>query len=118
MIVDLATADEVIAALGGRGEVAKLVGVTPTAVSNWNKQGRFASNTYALMIDALNARGRTASPALWGMKEGADGLAAARQQGAALRAQTAGIRAQIAEVKQKLTGISREIAGFTTPRGR
>lgn len=66
---ELATVKDVVAALGGRGEVARLVEVAPTAISNWAKSGRFACNTYAVLIDALHAEGMTASPALWAMKE-------------------------------------------------
>ena len=65
----LTTIDAVIAALGGRVPAGRLVGVGPTAVSNWKKAGRIARNTYPIMMDALRRGDMTAPASLWGMKE-------------------------------------------------
>lgn len=64
----LATVDEVIAVLGGRTSTAELTCVVPTAVSNWKRAGRFAPNTYLVMMHALHDADATAPPSLWGMK--------------------------------------------------
>lgn len=70
-MIEITTPGDVIKALGGRTAVARLVGVVPTAVSNWKKSGRIARSTYPLMTAALRAVGKTAPASLWGMK-GAD----------------------------------------------
>lgn len=64
-----ATTDAVIDFLGGNGPVGELVGAKPKAVSNWRNaaRGRFPAETFLALQRALAARGRTASPGLWGM---------------------------------------------------
>ena len=62
----LKTVDEVFLALGGTHEVARLTGRNRTAVCNWRSRRVCAAAAYKLMIDALEARGHTAPPSLWG----------------------------------------------------
>ena len=66
---DLKTTSAVMDALGGNSAVAKLTGSKPTAVWNWRTFDKFPSNTYAVMIEALQERGKTAPASLWGMKQ-------------------------------------------------
>ena len=70
MSKDLTTVDEVIAALGGQREVAGLTGRrSGSSIPMWKQRGSFPSNTYAVMIEALQERGKTAPASLWGMKQ-------------------------------------------------
>lgn len=69
-MIELTTIDEVIEVLGGRVRAAYMVGVGPSAVSNWKKAGRIARSAYSIHIEALHAQGMTAPKSLWGMKEG------------------------------------------------
>lgn len=65
----LTSIDDVIRALGGLKQVADLTGRrSPSAVPMWKQRGAFPSNTYAVMIEALQERGKTAPATLWGMK--------------------------------------------------
>jgi len=66
---DLKTTSEVMDALGGNPAVAKLTGSKTKAVWNWRTFETFPSNTYAVMIAALQERGKTAPASLWGMKQ-------------------------------------------------
>jgi hypothetical protein len=68
----LDSADQVFEALGGPAGVAELTGSKSPRVSNWKASGSFPPAMYGLMIDALNARGKTAPRALWRMKQRAD----------------------------------------------
>ena len=62
----LNTTREVIAALGGIDEVAKLTKTTYSNAANWNSWTPFfPTKTYPVMMDALIARGHTAPDALW-----------------------------------------------------
>lgn len=66
---ELTNIDDVIRALGGLKEVAELTGRrSGSAVPMWRQRGAFPSNTYAVMIVALQERGKTAPASLWGMK--------------------------------------------------
>jgi hypothetical protein len=56
-----------IDALGGTCEVARQVGVVPSAVSNWKRAGRFPARLYVQMRRKLKACGVTADSHLWGM---------------------------------------------------
>ena len=67
-MVELNTTSDVMDALGGNPGVAKLTGSKPKAVWNWRSFDKFPSNTYAVMIEALQERGKTAPASLWGMK--------------------------------------------------
>lgn len=60
----------VIVALGGTGEVAKLIGGSPAVVSNWKKSGAFPPKTYITIQTALAQRNLSAPNSLWGMSEG------------------------------------------------
>jgi len=65
---ELTTTAEVIEALDGAGSVALLTGRTTTnAVHNWKSFGKFPSNTFVVMQEALRAKGCAAPPSLWGM---------------------------------------------------
>lgn len=67
-MVELNSTSEVMDALGGNPGVAELTGSKPKAVWNWRNFEKFPSNTYAVMIVALQERGKTAPASLWGMK--------------------------------------------------
>jgi DNA-binding transcriptional regulator YdaS (Cro superfamily) len=54
-------------ALGGTCQLARLVGVVPSAVSNWKREGRFPARLYVQMRRKLRARGVTVDNHLWGM---------------------------------------------------
>lgn len=69
MQTELHSIDDVITALGGLKEVAEMTGRrSSSAVPMWKQRGSFPSNTYAVMIVALQERGKTAPASLWGMK--------------------------------------------------
>jgi len=66
----LDTAAKVIEALGGNRAVADLIGVRPTAVSNWTcRRGVFPPRTWDVMSRALAERGMRAPSSLWQMAE-------------------------------------------------
>lgn len=67
----LTTVAAVIEALGGNDAVYALASVTPQQVTNWRSAGRFSSTSYVLFTEALERIGRSAEPALWGMKPSA-----------------------------------------------
>jgi hypothetical protein len=62
----------VIRALGGPTAVARLTRTKLSAVSNWQKFGRFPAKTYVVMTAALQRRRKSAPAALWGMTEAAE----------------------------------------------
>jgi len=62
--------EDVIKALDGGANVAKLTGRSLNHLGNWrNDTGRFPANTYLVMRKALAEKGYEAPPALWGMLE-------------------------------------------------
>ena len=61
----LQTTSEVITALGGTAEVAKLTGRSMQAVSNWRSRGFFTAASYMTITDELARRSMCANPALW-----------------------------------------------------
>jgi hypothetical protein len=70
--IDLATASEVIDALGGTSAAAALASqgapggfCSLPSVSNWRSSGRLPSYTFLLFTVALNARGYRAPSMLW-----------------------------------------------------
>jgi hypothetical protein len=66
----LTTFDEVADALGGLTALAHLTGRRLTAVSNWRCQrGRFPARMYLVVEAALNKRGLTAAPDLFGFEQ-------------------------------------------------
>ncbi|MEY9493715.1 hypothetical protein [Bradyrhizobium elkanii] len=67
--VKLTTAASVFEAIGGPRKVAALTGANIKAVRNWyGCFEAFPSNTYAIMLRELAARGYTAPPWLWKMR--------------------------------------------------
>lgn len=63
----LTSAEQVFEALGGITAVAALTNRKYTAAHNWRAFGRFPTNTYLVMTEALAAQGKTAPASLWGM---------------------------------------------------
>jgi hypothetical protein len=61
----LKTTVEIIDLLGGTAAVARLTRRSDQQVSRWKSNGRFAPQTYLVMMNALQARGHWASPSLW-----------------------------------------------------
>lgn len=62
----LASAAEVIDALGGTEGVMALTGAKSSqVVSYWRTSGRFPPKLYLLMNGALEAAGKRAAPSLW-----------------------------------------------------
>ncbi len=70
-MIELETAAEVIAHLGGVRAVATITGKTYDAAWNWKRFGRFPANTYSAITTALLAKGCTAPASLWRMVEAA-----------------------------------------------
>lgn len=67
----LNTTDDVIDALGGTTEVAKLARRSQQAVSNWRSRlrGKFPAETYLILTQALKQKKLSAPLALWGIEE-------------------------------------------------
>lgn len=66
----LTTFDEVADALGGLTALAHLTGRRLTAVSNWRCQrGRFPARMYLVIAAALDKRGLSAAPDLFGFEQ-------------------------------------------------
>lgn len=65
---ELQTAGEVIDALGGTAETARLAGRKSQHVSNWRAAGRLPAKTFLIIKKELAARGLTAPASLWGMQ--------------------------------------------------
>jgi hypothetical protein len=65
----LETADAVIDALGGNAGLGELTGARTSRISNWRSFGRFPSDMFVVMTEALAAKGHTAPATLWGMRE-------------------------------------------------
>lgn len=63
----LDTTKAVIDALGGTKAVAELTGRKYTAAHNW-RSSRFPANTYRAITIALEEKGLSAPPSLWGMQ--------------------------------------------------
>lgn len=78
MIRSLKTASEVIDALGGTAEVARLTDSSLQSVSNWRASGRLARSTFMVMGEALAEIECEAPPRLWGMKSASKRRGAAR----------------------------------------
>lgn len=75
MLKPLSTAAEVIEALG-LSEVARLTGrldkegdPDPEVPRNWPKRGRLPPDTFLVITTALEQRGFSAPPTLWGIAE-------------------------------------------------
>ncbi len=69
---ELRTVADVIKALGGASETSRIASRTrprtPQAVSNWRRYKTLPPTTYLLLTEALEERGFSASPKLWGME--------------------------------------------------
>lgn len=63
----LDSTSDVMDALGGNQIVATITGRSAKAVSNWRGFDTFPSDTYVVMLAALNAKGFSASASLWRM---------------------------------------------------
>ena len=71
-----ATVRDVVDALGGVSEVARITGARPSTISAWQARlGHFPPKTYVVMTAALAARGSCAPQALWKMIEPVSGEA-------------------------------------------
>jgi hypothetical protein len=64
---NLRTTAQVIKALGGKHEVARLTGRSWSAVWNWEDRKAFPTNTYAVLKAKLETKGASAPDTLWGM---------------------------------------------------
>lgn len=64
---ELETTADVIEALDGVSAVAALTGRKYGAAFNWKGFPKFPADTFVVMQDALQARGFSAPPSLWGM---------------------------------------------------
>jgi len=60
METQLDTVEAVIAALGGNGPVAELLGISEQAVSNWKSRGAIPAEWFLRFDEALTARGMRA----------------------------------------------------------
>lgn len=64
----LETVDEVVEAVGGTADAAKLAGITPPGVSNWLSRGRIPPAKSMIFADALKPLGKIASPDVFGFE--------------------------------------------------
>lgn len=69
MAKSLKTVDAVIDELGGTAVTAKITGRQMQHVSNWRSAGRMPSNTFLILTTALEKKGATAPPDLWGIPQ-------------------------------------------------
>lgn len=68
--MELTSAREVIDILGGLKAVSELTGVTTITVSAWQTRlETMPAKTFVVLTSALEKRGHTAPPSLWGMIE-------------------------------------------------
>lgn len=67
--MQLLTARDVIAELGGTQGVSTLTGSKPGAISNWRTGNWFPTKFHLLMTSALERRGYTAPASLWRVPE-------------------------------------------------
>lgn len=68
MAEQINTAREVIEKLGGITEVARLLGLQPSAVGNWYARD-FPPETFVALTSLLNQRGLYAPPSLWKQRD-------------------------------------------------
>jgi DNA-binding transcriptional regulator YdaS (Cro superfamily) len=64
----LETVDEVIDAVGGTFDAAKLAGIKPPGVSNWRSRGRIPPDKSMIFAEALRLVGKTARPEVFGLE--------------------------------------------------
>ena len=69
--MELTTARDVTAALGGTKGVRELLPtpVSPQRVWNWRVQNKFPAKLHLLMTSALAEKGHSAPASLWGVPE-------------------------------------------------
>jgi hypothetical protein len=67
-MVKLQNTSAIIDVLGGNTVVAKMLGTTNAAISNWRAANRFPARTYLVLIEALERKDCTASDRLWSMR--------------------------------------------------
>lgn len=72
MTKPLATAAEVIEALGGPAATARLTGRKAQHVWNWKNSDRLPAETFLVISSELEALGKSAPPSLWGIAVPAD----------------------------------------------
>ena len=66
----LRSVDEVIAVVYGTGaNASRRFNVSLPTVSDWRRQGFFASNTFAGMVEDMAEKNVTAPKSLWNMKD-------------------------------------------------
>lgn len=63
---ELATVGEVFALFGGTTAAAQVLGVLPSAASNWKKKGMFPEHTYRRIQGKVMERGYTVNEGLFG----------------------------------------------------
>ncbi len=66
---NLDTVAAVFTALGENPGIAALTGSNASTISMWRATGRFPTNTYLILQEALKAAGKAAPASLWGMKQ-------------------------------------------------
>jgi hypothetical protein len=64
----LQTASEVIDALGGTQEAAKILAMSPQGVSMAKARGTFSPGRFLIVLRELRGLGYVASPTLWGIE--------------------------------------------------
>lgn len=62
------TVEDVIAALGGPSATAQIVGLGPSAISNWSARGKIAPDKFLIIKAALAAVGKDVDPIVFGFK--------------------------------------------------
>jgi hypothetical protein len=65
----LTTTGEVIDALGGSAQLARMLGYSVQRVHNWRGFPTFPADTFLALNSALHAKGLTAPPSLWSQVE-------------------------------------------------
>jgi DNA-binding transcriptional regulator YdaS (Cro superfamily) len=69
MLDEITSVAEVVDVLGGPHAASRLLGTSPQVISNWKRRRSLPPDRYLVMLAALNARGLTAPPSLWGIAE-------------------------------------------------
>lgn len=62
------TVEDVITALGGPSATASLVGLGPSAISNWSARGKIAPDKFLIIKAALGALGKDVDPCVFAFK--------------------------------------------------
>lgn len=71
-MVTLHSVKDVVAALGGPTETARIAKSGANNVWNWKSTNKFPADSYLLLSEELKARDLYAPPSLWGMREAAE----------------------------------------------